>query len=316
MEPRCAEWARSEHVDPIGSAGSYAGFLCVEWRRPWPRDLSEVEALAPLSAEAARRRLRLQGILAVDGSGPACVVLYQNTDAGGFTAYRRSEAECAPGDVVAAATELLAAGPGGSGEAAPAADVLVCTHGRRDTCCGSRGTALLGQVDESGALPAGSRLWATTHTGGHRFAPNAIVLPEGTVWGFLDAGGLGRIVRREGPVADLLPHYRGCAGLGSPAQQALERAVLAEVGWDLFDCRRTGTDLGDGRVRLDVTGPDGATRSWEAVVVTARLLPVPDCGQPVESANKTEPELAVADFHEVVALDPLTGGGTQPPAGG
>ncbi|MGH8975329.1 MAG: sucrase ferredoxin, partial [Acidimicrobiia bacterium] len=295
MNLRCAAWAREAGVDPVGTAGSYSGFLCVEWRRPWPRDLSEVEALAPLVAETARRGLRLQGILAVDGRGPACVVLHQNHGATGFIRYRRSQAECGAGEVVDAALALLDAGAS-AGTPAPdqaATDVLVCTHGRRDTCCGSMGTALLGEMDADGALPAGSHLWATTHTGGHRFAPNAIVLPEGMVWGFLDARRLGRIVRREGPLDDLLPHYRGCAGLGSPALQALERAVLGEVGWELFDCARTGVDLGPGQVRLDVTGPDGSVRSWEAEVVTTRLLPIPDCGQPLEAATKTEPELAV-----------------------
>jgi hypothetical protein len=297
VDLRCAAWARAEDVDPIGSAGSYAGFLCVEWRRPWPRDLSEVEALAPLVAEAARRGLRLQGLLPVDRGEQARVAVYQWNGESGFGAYERAEAACAPGDVVAAALDLLDS-PGA--EAPPATDVLVCTHGRRDTCCGSRGTALLGEMDEAGGLPAGTRLWATTHTGGHRFAPNAIVLPEGTVWGFLDAGRLAAIVRRDGPVADLLPHYRGCAGLGSPALQALERAVLGEVGWELFDCARAGTELGDGRVRLDVTAPHGSTvGSWEAQVVTTRLLPIPDCGQPLEAAKKSEPELAVRELRSV-----------------
>jgi hypothetical protein len=300
VDLRCAAWARIEGVDPIGTAGSYAGFLGVDWRRPWPRDLREVEALAPLVAATAERRFRLQGLLPVDGAKTARVVLYQAGPGPGFDTYRCSEAECAPGEVVDAATDLLGRGAAGATAAPPGRDVLVCTHGRRDICCGSRGTALLSEVDEAAALPAETRLWATTHTGGHRFAPNAIILPEGTVWGFLDVDRLRRIVRREGPVDDLLPHYRGCAGLGSPALQALERAVLAEVGWGLFDCRRAGTDLGDGRVRLDVSGPDGATRSWEAVVEVARLLPVPDCGQPATAAKKTEPELVVTDFRSLV----------------
>jgi hypothetical protein len=294
VDLRCAAWARTEAVDPIGTAGSYAGFLCVEWRRPWPRDVSEVEALAPVVAETARRGFRLQGLLPIDGGKVARVVLYQAGPGPGFDAYRVSEVECAPDEMVDAAVDLLARRATEAAEAPPGRDVLVCTHGRRDICCGSRGTALLGEVDEAAALPPETRLWATTHTGGHRFAPNAIILPEGTVWGFLDAYRLRRIVRREGPVADLLPHYRGCAGLGSPALQALERAVLAEVGWGLFDCRRAGTDLGNGRVRLDVTGADGVGRgSWAAVVEVSRLLPVPDCGQPAAAARKTEPELVV-----------------------
>ncbi len=300
MDLRCAAWARTEGVDPIGTAGSYAGFLCVEWRRPWPRDLSEVEALAPLVAETARRGLRLQGLRPVDGGPGARVVLYESTGEG-FTAYRRTEAECALDEVVDAAVDLLDAGAPAAVNARAPADVLVCTHGRRDICCGSRGTALLSEVAEDEALGPGARLWSTTHTGGHRFAPNAILLPEGTVWGFLDADRLRRAVRRDGPVADLLPHYRGCAGLGSPALQALERAVLAEMGWELFDCRRTGTELGDGRVRLDVTGPDAGIRSWEAVVEVGRLLPVPDCGQPATAAaaKKQEPELIVRTLRRV-----------------
>ena len=302
MDLRCATWARDEGVDPIGTAGSYDGFLCVEWRRPWPRDLSEVEALAPLVAETARAGLRLQGLLPVDGGPGARVALYRrNAGEGAFSRYRRSDAECGADEVVDVALGLLdtVAEAGPPVDVTAGTDVLVCTHGRRDRCCGAWGTALLSELDESGALPPASRLWATTHTGGHRFAPNAIVLPEGTVWGFLDAATLRGIVLREGPVEAVLPHYRGCAGLGSPAQQALERAVLAEVGWDLFDWRRAGTDLAGGHARLDVTAPDGSTRSWDAEVVTTRLLPVPDCGQPLEEARKSEPELSVTNFRRI-----------------
>ena len=28
--PACSEWARSQHLDPVGSAGYYDGFLLVE----------------------------------------------------------------------------------------------------------------------------------------------------------------------------------------------------------------------------------------------------------------------------------------------
>lgn len=302
MEPRCAAWARAERVDPIGTAGSYAGFVCIEWRRPWPRDLSEAEALAPLAAEAAGKRFRLQGLLPVDPGEPgargvpdarAHVVVYRNGEEG-FGAYLRTEAVCAPGEVAAAALDLL--GGAAPAPAPPATDVLVCTHGRRDICCGSRGSALLAEVGGPHALGPDVCLWATTHTGGHRFAPTAIVLPEGTMWAFLEPDLLRHIVTRQGPVTDVLPHYRGCAGLGSPALQALERAVLAEVGWDLFDCRRTGTDLGAGRVRLDVAAPDGSVRSWEATVETGRMLPVPVCGRPPSEATKSEAELVVGDL--------------------
>ena len=68
---------------------------------------------------------------------------------------------------------------------------------------------------------------------------------------------------RSGAVADVLPHYRGCAGLSSPRIQAVERAVLAEVGWGLFDCARQGSEEDDGTVRLTVAPADGE-QVWAA----------------------------------------------------
>lgn len=288
MELRCAPWAVAESVDPVGTAGSYRGFCCVEWPRPWPRDIGEAPELAVLAAEATARGVRLQALLPAPERGAARVVLYRHSG-DGFVRYRGTEAECPPEEVVEAALALL---EGRGGHAVPAPhDVLICGHGRRDVCCGTRGTELAAALE--GALGGGARVWRTSHTGGHRFAATGIVLPEGTLWARLDADLVARVVGRRGPVADVLPHYRGCAGLGPPVVQALERAVLGEVGWDLFDCRRTGRDLGGGRVRLEVEAPGAAVQAWEADVEVSRLLPIPECGQPISAARKTEAELVV-----------------------
>ena len=48
--------------------------------------------------------------------------------------------------------------------------LLVCTHGGRDRCCGSDGTRLFQALFP----PPGVRVWRTSHTAGHRFAPTAI----------------------------------------------------------------------------------------------------------------------------------------------
>ena len=47
------------------------------------------------------------------------------------------------------------------------------------------------------------RLWRTSHTGGHRFAPTFIVLPFATLWAWADPLLLRRVVAQEGPVADV-----------------------------------------------------------------------------------------------------------------
>ncbi|HLN18496.1 MAG TPA: sucrase ferredoxin [Acidimicrobiales bacterium] len=301
---RCAAWAREQGLDPIGSAGTYTGYLLVEWPNPWPRDLAEVSELAALRGELEGTGLRLQGLLA-DATGPeARVALYRKPEGPGFAGFARAERFVTARDgaaVAEAAAALLALAPD---ELDPPGtfptELLVCTHGRRDRCCGSLGTTLaLELLARPDLLPGSVRLWRTSHTGGHRFAPTAIVLPEGTVWGFLDALLLARVLGREGDVGDCLPHYRGCAGLTSAPVQALERAVLGEVGWGLLDWPRSGTEEDGGLVRLGAMRPDGGQVTFEGTVGVRRTVPVPDCGSPIEQAKKSEPEWEVSDLRRV-----------------
>ncbi|HMK97245.1 MAG TPA: sucrase ferredoxin, partial [Acidimicrobiales bacterium] len=225
----------------------------------------------------------------------------------------RSELAVEAGDLPDAVAQLLAtpppeasavgAGPApGQGHLAgpgPVVDVLICTHGRRDTCCGSKGTELVASLIATplGVAPLGPRplaaegaggprpelrLWRTSHTGGHRFAPTAIVLPDGTLWAWATPGLIAQVAGRSGDLSDLLPNFRGSACLGSADHQALERAVLAEVGWDLLTSRRLALDVGGGRARLE-TEHFG---SWEAVVREGRRVPQPDCRTDPREATK------------------------------
>jgi hypothetical protein len=301
--PRCAPWFTEQGVDPIGSAGSCAGFLLVEWPLPWPRDLGEVEALAPVRAAAAAAGLRIQGLVPrFDGQGTLRVIRYAPVPGDGFAGYERAERLVPADQLVGAAARLAAGGDGDPGlaRAAVGTDVLICAHGKRDVCCGSMGTALAIELAVDDAFRDGARLWRTSHTGGHRFAPTAIVLPQGTAWAGMDADALRRIAAAEGPLDDLLPRYRGCLGLGSPAAQAVEREAFAEVGWDWLRWRRTGEHLDDGRVRVTGTSPSGEVGRWEATVEVLRHVPVPDCGRPIDAAEKSEPELAVVGLESSV----------------
>lgn len=67
--------------------------------------------------------------------------------------------------------------------------LLVCTNGKRDRCCALLGRALALDLAElmAAAGTAGLDLWECDHLGGHRFAPTALVLPTGYVYGRLDA---------------------------------------------------------------------------------------------------------------------------------
>jgi hypothetical protein len=177
-------------------------------------------------------------------------------------------------------------------------DLLIRGHGRRDRCCGALGTALHLEAAVSGRLPADVRVWRTSHTGGHPFAPTAIVLPEGTCWGYLDASALSGIVSRSEPLGSYRHQYRGCTGMSSPAVQAAEHAVLGEIGWDLFDRPRSGGEAADGTVTLSVRMGEGR-RTWRGRVVVKRTLPVPNCGVAVSDTERTDDELAVTELHEL-----------------
>ena len=283
---RCADWARAEHIDPIGTAGSYAGYCCVEWPLPWPSDIRNIPELSRLAEELDQRGVRLQLLHSTAARPGLHIIVHRLPAARIFEGYLRAEAFCLQQDLVSTALQLL-------DPACPVrhdhTDVLLCTHGRRDVCCGSQGTALAKQLEFTGGLRPGARLWRTSHTGGHRFAPTAIVLPEGTLWAFVTGALLQRVVSRDGPVRDVLPYYRGCTGLGTPALQTLERLVLADVGWNLFDSRRIGSELGDGRVRIDVLHADETTSFWEAQVEVLRTVPLPGCGAtPLEIIEQQE----------------------------
>ena len=259
----CSDWARSQHLDPVGSAGYYDGFLLVEQPLPWPFDVASLPELVGVAAVAASARLRLQAVVPVGGRDmgtlspaglagdfdPAAaaedgasrrLVCYRSARPGWAGPLVRSERVVEAGALADTAAELVGGGSltveePGAGEAQPV-DVLVCTHGRRDSCCGGRGMDLVSELRRHPGFGSstGLRLWRTSHTGGHRFAPTAVLLPSGTMWGWVGQELLRAAAFAEGDVEPWLDHYRGCATLGSPSQQAVERAVVAEVGWGLI----------------------------------------------------------------------------------
>ncbi len=60
--------------------------------------------------------------------------------------------------------------------------LLVCTHGRRDRCCALDGRALVRALAEAREPD----VWECSHLSGHRFAPTALILPTGYLYGRLD----------------------------------------------------------------------------------------------------------------------------------
>jgi hypothetical protein len=161
-----------------------------------------------------------------------------------------------------------------------------------------RGTAWSVADDRVAGVGAGVQVWRTSLTGGHRFAPTALLLAEGTLWADLDL--LVGVSDRSLDVDEAARLYRGCAGLDCLEVQAVEREALRASGWLWFDHGRRGEIValdGDStRVRLDAEWPDGRRLAFEATVEVARLVPVPDCGKPLSEAKKSAPELRASGF--------------------
>ena len=288
----CSGWSREQLVDPIGTAGNYSGFLLLEYPLPWPREAAEIKDLSEIASAAKALNVRLQAVVP-EQPGVSRVTLYIWD--GALSRYIGWERVAAQADVATPAGDLLAGDMVGA-EAVEKTDVLICTHGARDRCCGASGTKLHMEARARGLGPT-VRIRRTSHLGGHRFAPTALLLPEGTSWAFLDYKALAQIVHRCGPVSEQLRRYRGCTGLDRPAAQALERAVLAQVGWSLLDWKRTFTEAGAGLLTITTVGPSGDERSWRGRISAGRRVGVPTCPM-TSDPEKFETELLAELLHE------------------
>ena len=77
------------------------------------------------------------------------------------------------------------------GELVESNTYFVCTHGTRDQCCaryGHRTWTVLNELSDG-------RSWQCSHLGGHRFAPNVLVLPQARLYGRVHAESAGRFFR-------------------------------------------------------------------------------------------------------------------------
>ncbi len=292
---RCSDWARAASLAPAGTCGSPAGYLLVEIPLPWPRDAAETAEGAAVGSLLRQHHYRLQAVVPAD---PAArprdrrVILHARPPgAAGFAGYRRLESQA--GGSLADTVAALIAAAGRESPApfdSPGTDILLCTHGTRDSCCGRRGASLAVELARAGLL-AGENLLRTTHMGGHRFAPTFLVLPQGTSWGFADLDLVRRVLRQDGDFTAVAEQYRGCTGLYIPQVQALEAAVLREVGWRLLALPRAG-ELNGTQARLSWRDGDQVV-SYTGEVRPGRAIPMPGCLAPVSSADKSETEWAV-----------------------
>lgn len=305
---RCAQFHEMQHADPIGAAPAYDAFLVVDVPLPWDAEVTGQEPIrsivdGPATTFNAGDGTRWRALARVprrpsaDGDDRRRVTAHVATRQGadGWVArgpFRTTEWLVDAGGVAALGRHLLRGDPLPSTaevdrtQAGPSAtSLLVCSHGRRDQCCGSFGTALVEHLDDlRDASGSAVDLQRISHTGGHRFAPTAITFPDGYAWAHLDPVVADLLVRRAVPAERFARHCRGSTLFDGSAAQVADRAGLIEFGWAWADATRSievvAFDRSTMATVLRATGrlPDGSRRAVEVEVVPDRQIPMPTCG--------------------------------------
>lgn len=309
---RCADYARGLALDPVGTAIRADRVVIVAVPLPWPKPALAHPMLVGLrdALDGSDQPVRL--LAAVPDPGRTHdVVVFDRTDGG---AVERRFVVDDGGDGVALAA-FGAALAGGEAEPArllsqhdtPDPAVLVCTQGSHDICCGSDGARLATELTADPLLGGQVSIYRVSHTGGHRFAPTIMTLPDGRMWAYVDRSAVEQIVAASthgpAPTHELDPglagRCRGWWGADTGPAQVAERAVFAEIGWPL-DLGARAVSIVDepepGRVVCRVDTDHGA---WMVAVIVGREVPTIACREPGGHPAKPGREYAVASVDAV-----------------
>ena len=322
--PRCAVHAAGIGLDPGGTAICADAIALVEVPLPWPKPvfaeglLKGFSSMMHLAVGPTRVLAAVppaDAVASADGASTDRVGVMLHWRDGASTRAAYFEADGAEGlrRLFGHLEHHLPSAPAPDdadfvsfacleGEAA----VLICTQGSHDVCCGSEGTRLAADFEavlrayrESGddgpydgrpMASDGVTVYRVSHTGGHRFAPTAMTLPDGRMWAGIEAGELASIIDRNGDATALADRCRGWWGAPTGPAQVAERAVFAQVGWPLEDMAReisqTRTAAG---WNVEVAAPE-AGRRWTVEVEAARDVPTIACralgGLPAKPATE------------------------------
>lgn len=102
---------------------------------------------------------------------------------------------------------------------------FVCTHGTRDRCCARHGHRTWTVLNEL----SNGRAWQCSHLGGHRFAPNVLVLPQGRLFGRVHAEKAESFYRIVEADEIATAHLRGRSEY-TPEDQVREAGILPVRG--------------------------------------------------------------------------------------
>jgi hypothetical protein len=261
----CSELALAAGLPLAGTAGRAERWLLLEHRPPWGPDGTDDSGLPEALVSWFREIDDRVHLIRRPGrpQGPPLAFAARTTESGGSLvrlAVDRLE-------------DVLDVDPLRDGIPVDGPLVLVCTHARRDVCCGTHGVPAYNALRRH--VPEGL-LWRSSHQGGHRFAANALALPEAVQLGRVVPEAAEEVARALAARRIPLRFYRGRT-LHAPEVQAADAAVRIALGLDrLEDVRLVAHD----GARVVLATPSG---SMEVTVAEREgpYLPA-SCGKDAE----------------------------------
>lgn len=298
----CSTVATAHGESMAGTAPQARGFLLVEHDGPWspePLDtLAEVGAVVEEAADLAGLRPGL--IRRVNRAGVTTVghtVLISVPDEGGVLISRRFDSlrELDPYDLEDV-TEQARDGETPDGWRRVDPVLVVCTQPRSETCDTASAEELAAALHEKDP----SAVWETSRLDGHRFAPTAVALPAGLVYGRLQAAQAGELIASLASEQILLENLRGRATL-APSAQVAEIEVRARAG-----ARRDGAVVLLDEVESKLPYGVRSVTEWEADGVAwaavVDRLPGEQAGLTPRRMSCEDGEVSAPDAFRVVGV--------------
>lgn len=265
---RCVDFAMANEVDPGGTALAPDVVVLAEVDEPWPKPVGKHDAMIELVRACQERSENIRLLAAVpSGDGPRRVIAFRPT-AHGAT---RSELPMCADPVGALNGVLDDQQPAVVDISDGVTTLLICTQGSHDVCCGTDGAAFADWADESLDV----EVFRVSHTGGHKFAPTAMTLPDGRMWAYLNSGVAEQVIEDRTDSLGIASHCRGWWGAPTGPAQVAERAVFASLGFAVDGSARSVEVEESGRVLVTV---DDAT--YAVHVEPGREVPTIMCQAP------------------------------------
>lgn len=268
-------------VDPGGTALAPDVVLLAEVDEPWPKPVGKHDAMVELVRACQERDENIRLLAAVPkGDDPRRLIAFRPAPGG---ATRSERLACA--DPLGALHAVLDdPAPQAVDVAGGVTSLLVCTQGSHDVCCGTDGAAFADWAEQH----LNVEVFRVSHTGGHKFAPTAMTLPDGRMWAYLDEATATEVVRNRRDAATVVGRCRGWWGAPTGPAQVAERAVFASLGFAVDGMARTVSIVEeDGPTLVTVALDDGA---YEVSIEPGREVPTIMCsapgGQPVKPGRE------------------------------